>query len=84
MHAGSILTRGKPHHPKVSRLHCGGDVVTADFLPSHQVLRWDQDAAVGSCSAAGAAGQAIEVLGHRAKSMARGCWAHAVDFAPQA
>jgi len=56
MHAGPILCRRKPQQAEVARLYGGGNVVAADLPPPHQILRWDQDATVGSRSAAGAAG----------------------------
>jgi len=72
MHARSIFPCCKPDHTEMPRLHGLCDVVSAHLSPTHQILRRDQDPAVGSGSATRAAGQAVEFFGHRVESMARG------------
>jgi len=47
------------------------DVVPAHLTPTQQVLGRDQDSAIGSRSATGAAGQAVELFSHRLTIMAR-------------
>ena len=69
--AGAIVSRGERLHSEVSGLHRLGDVVSPDLTPAQQVLRRDQEAAVGSGSATGSATQTVELLGHGQRIMAR-------------
>lgn len=65
------MAGGKRHHSKMTRLHRVGDVFAAHVAPPRQVLGRDEDAAVGSGSAARSTGQAIELFGHRSEYGAR-------------
>ena len=65
MHTRAVFPCGKPKHSKMTGLYGFGDVVAAERSPTQQVLGRNQDAAVGPCSAARAAAQAVESIVHR-------------------
>src|SRR6185369_12840273 len=50
---------------EVARLRALRDVAATDAPPAHEILGGDQDASIVAGAAAGAARQAVELLGHR-------------------
>jgi hypothetical protein len=63
VHASAVVTGGEGNEAEMARLGLLGDVVPALAPPPLEVLGRDQDAPIGPGSAAGAALQAIQLVG---------------------
>ena len=65
MHAGAVLAGRETDQSEVTWLHRVRDVLPTDATPPREILRRDQDTPIGTGSAAGPAGEAVELVAHR-------------------